>query len=210
MSMPDKYSTVSGQGEYILVEKKSKFIANVAPVESEEQAREFLDSIRKTYPDARHVVYAYLICGESTYQRYSDDGEPQGTGGLPVLEAIKREGLTNVICTVTRYFGGILLGAPGLTRAYGTSASQALVSAGRRDVVKVRQVNVIVPLNAVKTLNKALPDKNYTILGVEYMADATFKVACTEDRIEELITLVNDWTNGVNLVEQGDEVWITC
>lgn len=208
MSMPDRYSTVLGKGEYILVEKKSKFIANVAPVGTEDQAREYLDSIRKTYPDARHVVYAYLISGDSTYQRYSDDGEPQGTGGLPVLEAIKREGLTNVICTVTRYFGGILLGAPGLTRAYGTSASQALVEAGRKDVIKVRQVNVIVPLNAVKTLNRSLPEKDFTILGIEYMADATFKVACTQDRIPELVTLINDLTNGVNLVEEGDEVWI--
>ena len=207
MSMPDKYSTVLGQGEYILIEKKSKFIANVAPVDTEEAAREYLESIRKKYPDARHIVYAYLVSGESTYQRYSDDGEPQGTGGLPVLEAIKREGLTNVICTVTRYFGGILLGAPGLTRAYGSSASQALVEAGRRDVIKVRQVNVIVPLNAVKTLNRSLPDNNFTILGIEYMADATFKVACTEDRIDELCTLINDLTNGVNLVEPGDEVW---
>ena len=208
MSMPDRYSTVLGKGEYILVEKKSKFIANVAPVGTEDQAREYLDSIRKTYPDARHVVYAYLISGDSTYQRYSDDGEPQGTGGLPVLEAIKREGLTNVICTVTRYFGGLLLGAPGLTRAYGTSASQALVEAGRKDVIKVRQVNVIVPLNAVKTLNRSLPEKDFTILGIEYMADATFKVACTQDRIPELVTLINDLTNGVNLVEEGDEVWI--
>ncbi len=208
MSMPDRYSTCLGPGEYVLVEKKSKFIANAAPVNTEEEARSFLDNIRKTYPDARHVVYAYLISGDNSYQRYSDDGEPQGTGGMPVLEAIKREGLTNVICTVTRYFGGILLGAPGLTRAYGTSASGALQAAGRRDVTKVRQINVIVPLNAVKTLNRSLPDKNFTILGIEYMADATFKVACTEDRIPELVTLINDLTNGVNLVEQGNEVWM--
>lgn len=208
MSMPDRYSTCLGPGEYVLVEKKSKFIANVAPVSTEEEARTFLDNIRKTYPDARHVVYAYLISGDNSYQRYSDDGEPQGTGGLPVLEAIKREGLTNCICTVTRYFGGILLGAPGLTRAYGTSASQALINAGRRDVVKVRVVNVIVSLSAVKTLNRALPERNYTILGVDYMADATFKVACTEERIPELCDLINDLTAGVNLVEPGDEVWM--
>ncbi|MBR2902016.1 MAG: YigZ family protein [Clostridia bacterium] len=208
MSMPDRYSTCLGPGEYVLVEKKSKFIANVAPVSTEEEARTFLDNIRKTYPDARHVVYAYLISGDSTYQRYSDDGEPQGTGGLPVLEAIKREGLTNVVCTVTRYFGGILLGAPGLTRAYGTSASGALQAAGRREVVKVRVVNVIVSLSAVKTLNRALPERNYTILGVDYMADATFKVACTEERIPELCDLINDLTAGVNLVEPGDEVWM--
>src|SRR5690606_10195609 len=110
--------------------KKSRFIATVRSVTNEREAEAFIHGIKKEHWNARHNVYAYNIITGDTAQRYSDDGEPQGTAGIPVLEAIKRMNLTDIAVVVTRYFGGILLGAPGLVRAYGRAASAAIEKAG--------------------------------------------------------------------------------
>lgn len=110
------------------VEKRSRFIGHLLPVKTEEQAREFIGQMKKKYYDARHNCWCYLI-GDSVV-RYSDDGEPQGTAGQPMLNVFQRENVTDVVCVVTRYFGGVLLGAGGLTRAYSKSARDALCAAG--------------------------------------------------------------------------------
>ena len=110
-------------------ERKSVFLGHAAPVSSEEEARAFIDAKRREYHDATHNVYAYLLNGGSV-ARYSDDGEPQGTAGIPVLNVVKLSGAEDLVVVVTRYFGGILLGAGGLVRAYGASARQAVEAAG--------------------------------------------------------------------------------
>jgi uncharacterized YigZ family protein len=122
-----EYKTIAGPSSACLVEKRSKFIASVAPVDNEADAQQFIAEIRAKNPDARHEVFAYVLKGG--IRRCSDDGEPQGTAGMPVLEAISRRGLVNVAAVVTRYFGGVLLGAPGLLRAYSGAATLALDSA---------------------------------------------------------------------------------
>ncbi len=122
---PVKYVTVARRAETEFEEKKSIFICNVAPVKTEDEAMEFIKSIKKKYADATHNVWAYLLCGEIV-ARYSDDGEPQGTAGVPALEAIRKSGVTDVAVVVTRYFGGIMLGAGGLVRAYSHGASLAV------------------------------------------------------------------------------------
>ena len=113
-------------------EKRSRFIGHLLPVETEEQAREFIAQMKKKYYDARHNCWCYLI-GRDVL-RYGDDGEPQGTAGQPMLNVFQRENVTNVVCVVTRYFGGILLGAGGLTRAYSKSARDALAAAGAAEM----------------------------------------------------------------------------
>ncbi len=128
------YRTIEGQVTTETEEKKSRFIANAAFVDTEEKAVEFLNSIRAQHRTARHNVYAYVL-REGARMRYSDDGEPAKTAGLPVLEAIQHAGLTDCIVVVTRYFGGTLLGTGGLVRAYTESASSALRAA---NVVTVR------------------------------------------------------------------------
>ncbi len=122
--------TIWAPAEASLTEKKSEFIANAFPCETEEEAAALIASVRERHRDARHVCFAYSASfGQRT--RLSDDGEPSGTAGVPILNLIRQNGLCNVCVTVTRYFGGILLGAPGLVRAYSASARDALASAGR-------------------------------------------------------------------------------
>ena len=123
-----EYYIPSGVSRTEFTEKRSRFISHVWPVDSEEQARARIEETKKQHYDARHNCWCYQIRGGAV--RYSDDGEPQGTAGQPMLNVFQREGVENVCCVVTRYFGGILLGAGGLVRAYAQSAKDALDAAG--------------------------------------------------------------------------------
>lgn len=125
----EPYITVSGYGRDEIVEKRSKFIASVYPVSRESEATDIINSLKKEYWDARHNVYAYSL-RENNICRYSDDGEPSGTAGVPVLDVIKKRGITDCLIVVTRYFGGILLGTGGLVRAYTASALKGIEKAG--------------------------------------------------------------------------------
>ena len=127
--MSESYIVPFGQGEAEYVEKRSRFIGHVWPVDSEEEARRYIEETRKRHHEARHNCWCYVL-REGNILRYGDDGEPQGTAGQPMLNVFLREEVTNVCCVVTRYFGGILLGAGGLTRAYGGTAKLALNEAG--------------------------------------------------------------------------------
>lgn len=123
-----EYKTIAGRCEARFIEKKSEFIGYLAPVSTEEEAVKFVAEIRALHPKARHNCYAYIL-RENNTARHSDDGEPQGTAGAPIFEVLRKEGLTDVACVVTRYFGGILLGAGGLTRAYAKAAKDAVSAA---------------------------------------------------------------------------------
>ena len=133
--MPD-YTTIAGRATAEIEEKKSRFIAQLSHVETEEEALAFLEEIRTEHRMARHNVYAYILRGEGASERirYSDDGEPQKTAGLPTLQTLQHAGLTDVAVVVTRYFGGTLLGTGGLVRAY-TQATQAAIAAAERVTV---------------------------------------------------------------------------
>ena len=122
--MLEQYKTVLEQGQQEIVEKKSRFIATVRPVKTEEEAKSFIEEIKKIYWNATHNVFAYQIGERNEIQRFSDDGEPQGTAGMPVLDVLQREDIKNTAIVVTRYFGGTLLGTGGLVRAYGKSAKE--------------------------------------------------------------------------------------
>ena len=128
--MRKEYLTASGEASAEMEEKKSRFIATVKPVATEEEAQFFINSIKSRCWNATHNVYAYYIGGDTVTQRFSDDGEPSGTAGIPVLEAIKKLGVEDTAVVVTRYFGGTLLGASGLVRAYGKSAAMGIEAAG--------------------------------------------------------------------------------
>ncbi len=129
----ENYITVLGENVAEYTEKRSRFIATVRHCDTEEEALSFIDEMRSKYWDARHNVYAYIVGNNA---RFSDDGEPHGTAGKPMLEVIKGEGLSNLAVVVTRYFGGVLLGTGGLVRAYTKSTKDALISAKRAEAVQ--------------------------------------------------------------------------
>lgn len=133
------YTTIAGEGQAEYEDRKSVFIGHAMPVKSEEDAVRYIKSIRHKYSDARHNVHAFMI-GNGTVSRSNDDGEPSGSAGVPVLEVIRKSGITDVCIVVTRYFGGILLGTGGLVRAYSAAAKAAIENAG---VVTYEQYTVM-------------------------------------------------------------------
>ena len=126
----ESYITIKGYGTDEIVEKKSRFIANVKPIKSEEDAISFVEEIKKKYYDARHNCYAYQLGDRNQIQRYSDDGEPSGTAGMPILDVLRGRDIKDTIVVVTRYFGGTLLGTGGLVRAYSSATKVGIEKAG--------------------------------------------------------------------------------
>ena len=189
-----------------IVEKKSRFISNIRPVETEVQAREMLCEIRKTYHDASHHCFAYLI-REGGIARYSDDGEPQGTAGMPILGVLQREDVTNVCCVVTRYFGGVLLGAGGLTRAYAKAAGTGLDSAGVAVMRPWRRVLINTDYKYLEQLRLILS----RCLGVEedtqYAADITVSVLLPKEGVQDFETQVGELTAGQAVLTLRQEMF---
>ena len=207
MSKKDRYKTVLQKSETLLVEKKSKFIANVAAAQTEEQALAFLNGIRSKYPDATHNVYAYVI-DENNIFRYSDDGEPSGTAGMPVLDAIRKADIVDAVVVVTRYFGGTLLGTGGLVHAYGSSASGGL----KNSYIIIREKCDIVSIRADYTLTGRIQHKiaedGYVIEDTEYGADVTFKVCSPMENTQRLIEEIIDLTNGKAVCSVTDNKYV--
>lgn len=176
-------------------EKRSKFIGELFRVETPEQAVEKINEVKAKYRDARHHCYAYII-REGNYMRYSDDGEPQGTAGMPILEVLRHAGVTNVCCVVTRYFGGILLGTGGLARAYTKGAQIALEAAGLSQMDRYSLLLLGCPYNLLDAVQKVLPEHGASVEEIEYGADVTLTVALPEGGEETLNTALMDATAG--------------
>lgn len=156
------------------VEKKSRFIGQIRPVETEEEARAYIEEIKKKHYDARHNCWAYRLKAGGV-ERYADDGEPQGTAGQPILNVFQREEVWNVVCVVTRYFGGILLGAGGLTRAYGRSAKDVLDASGISVVRPWSMVEVDCPYPLFERVKLELPPLGGIEGDHDFGADITFR-----------------------------------
>ena len=195
MSKKDCYRTVAHEAQAMIVEKKSKFIANVKPVDNEADALEYLAAMRSKYSDARHNVYAYVI-DENNIFRYSDDGEPGGTAGMPVLDTIRKSGLVDVIVVVTRYFGGTLLGTGGLVHAYSSSARDGLLAAKEIIREKCNIVDVKADYTLVGKIQYMLGSDGHTTLDTIYENDVTFRVVCPLDATDTFIAKVVDMTSG--------------
>ncbi len=202
------YRTVSKHGVAEIVEKKSRFIANVKPVTAEEDVVAFINTIKSKYWDARHNVYAYVI-GKHNIQRYSDDGEPSGTAGIPTLEVIKKEGLQDVAVVVTRYFGGILLGAGGLVRAYGKSAKEGLAAAEiiTRKLTAIIEIRAEYPLLG-KIRNEIL-HRGHMIDDVIYQESVTIRTLAEIERADAFVKNMIDVTSGRVIIERKGEKYIS-
>ena len=180
-------------------EKRSRFIGYVQPVETEEEARAFIARIKKQHYDARHNCWCYLI-GESTV-RYSDDGEPQGTAGQPMLNVFRREGVTNAVCVVTRYFGGILLGAGGLTRAYSKGARDALSVAGVAEMGAWARLRVPCTYALFERVKLEIESCGGVVDDVQYAADVALTVSLPAERREKLCRCLTELSAGAIVVE---------
>jgi uncharacterized YigZ family protein len=164
----DEFFTVAKPSESLYVVKKSKFIANVVPIKNNNEAESHLEIFRKKYWDATHNVYAYVLGLNDEIQKFSDDGEPSGTAGRPVLEVVKSKEIKNVLVVVTRYFGGILLGAGGLVRAYGESASIGLNNSSIIKRIKSNAYEITTDYNMLGRLQWELNEKNIIVKDIDY------------------------------------------
>ena len=207
MSKKEIYKTVAEQTESLLTEKKSKFIANVKPVDNETDALEFLSEIRSKYPDATHNVYAYVI-DENNIYRYSDDGEPSGTAGMPVLDAIRKQGIVDVIVVVTRYFGGTLLGTGGLVHTYGASASAGLVKSRIVNRALCDILSVTVPYTLLGKMQHEIMSRGYILEDTIYADSVTFVISVPVSETERVTESLVNLTNAGCEIEKTDKKYV--
>ena len=194
----------AGCGEAEYTEKCSRFIARVWNVQDEAEAIEHIKKTRETHWDATHNVYAYII-RDGGIMRYSDDGEPQGTSGMPTLNVFSGGGITNVCCVVTRYFGGVLLGTGGLVRAYSQAAKMALDAAGTAVVRLWKIFDMDCPYSLFERVKKELESIEAVISDTEYGASVIIRALVPEVRADETVSRITDISSGtVTPVQTGE------
>ena len=199
------YRVIYKGGEGEIVEKKSRFIATVKPVEREEEATAFIAEMKKKYWDARHNCSAFVIGANQELTRCSDDGEPAQTAGRPMLDVLLKEGVTNVAVVVTRYFGGVLLGTGGLVRAYQKAVQEGLAAS---QIIEKREgflLYINTDYNGIGKLQYLFAQKEISILESEYAADVRMTVLVPLERKDEIEKAVIEHTNGTARLEWGEE-----
>lgn len=190
------YRTAHKESKAERVINRSRFISQCFPVKSEEEALQRLAEIKKQYSDATHVCYAYRIGENSETTRFSDAGEPSGTAGMPILEVLKANELTYVLCTVTRYFGGILLGAGGLVRAYSSGAADAVKAAGADMHIPGAAITLKCDYSRYGAIESLISKSNASITASEFADDITLFIACAKDAAEDIIKAIIERTDG--------------
>ena len=205
--MDEKYYTIQQEGRDEFTVSRSRFLCYCAPVTSEDDAGVCLQKIRKEYPDAGHNVWAYVLGG--TKERYNDDGEPQGTAGMPVLNVIKKEKLRDVLVVVTRYFGGVKLGAGGLARAYSHGAKLAL-DAG---IIIIRRpylsFNVTTEYSLSGKLKREYENKGYILKEPVYLEHVTQHILILPEEKDVFIDLTAELTAGQAVIAEGVAVYLS-
>ena len=204
----ENYRTVRQPARIEWIERKSRFIADCRPLATETEALAFIRGIRDEFPDATHHVYAWILGGNQQLQRYSDDGEPQGTAGLPVLDVLRKPGIEQAGIVVTRYFGGILLGSGGLVHAYGQAAALALEAAQPMTLQLCQRVLVTLDYKDLDRVRHQLTQRLFILEPVRFGIDPELPVAAPAARMPELIALLNDLTAGAALVEPLDPAYV--
>ena len=199
--------TVQGRTESEKIIERSKFLTYSAHVESEEEARAFIAEIRSKHSLATHVCYAFIADKVGNLQRFSDDGEPQGTAGMPILEVLKNKKLYETAVAVVRYFGGIKLGAGGLVRAYSSSAAENLDGADICVLEMCQERFLSVDYSGIDSAQKYISTHPCSLLSSDYGAKVTFKVAVKKAYVEEFVSGLIDYMQGRVEVESGAEYY---
>ena len=197
------YKTILNEGYYLFEEKRSKFIARAKPVITEQEALVYIQLLKTNCWDASHNCYAYSIDSDALYQRYSDDGEPQGTAGLPMLDVIRKKGLQNVVVVVTRYFGGVLLGAGGLVRAYSKTCAGGLENAGEVFVKPCLKFNIPIEYHLSGKMQNMLLNEGFIIANTDYTHEVTYTIYSQIEKKELLENKIREITGGVLCIEEA-------
>lgn len=201
----ESYKVITKDGVGEIVEKKSRFIGAVYNVETTEEAEAKIAEISKKYWDARHNCYAYVIGENSEISKCSDNGEPSGTAGKPILEVINGAGITNALIIVTRYFGGVLLGTGGLVRAYTQAAQAALADAEVGEKVFSQKLTLTVGYNMINNVQYYLGQNDIAIADSRYEADVSFDICVKESDLETIKNGLTQKCEGQITITEGDK-----
>lgn len=198
------YFTISEKAEDSFIEKKSEFIGYIAPVSTNDEAVEFVNSVKARHRKAKHNVYAYIL-RQDNISRYSDDGEPQGTAGVPVLDVLQKRGLTDVCVVVTRYFGGILLGGGGLVRAYTHAASLACDAAHIMNMCLCHRLKIVSDYGMYGKISYILPNFETITVSSDFSDDVTLEILVLSEKLDALKNELIEITNAsVEIVDCGE------
>ena len=200
-----EYKTIAQRCEARFIEKKSEFIGYLCPVQTEEQATAFIEEIRAMHRKATHNCYAYIL-RENNAARHSDDGEPGGTAGVPIYEVLRKEGLTDVCCVVTRYFGGVLLGAGGLVRAYTKGAKDAVDAAQIKCMASAEELLVTVDYGLYGKLAQVFADFDARVANEEFADNVKITLYIREENAQKLKDKLIDVCNGNIAVETAQKL----
>ena len=203
------YKTLHEFGMDDIIIDKSTFIGYAKPIKTEEEAIEFINKIKKKHKDATHNVWAYTIGKTMNIQRYSDDGEPQGTAGIPTLEVIKKEDLRDVVVVVTRYFGGIKLGAGGLVRAYTKGAKVGIDAAKVIEKVMYKEVRIKIDYNQLGKIQNEIMNMNYFVKDTIYEDNVEIIVYSRLDEVEALTDRMIDITSATADINIGENFYLS-
>lgn len=201
-----EYKTIAARCEARFIEKKSEFIGYLAPVTSEDEAISFINEIRAMHRKATHNCYAYILRENST-ARHSDDGEPSGTAGVPIYEVLRKEELCDVACVVTRYFGGIMLGAGGLVRAYTRGAKDAVDAAAIKIMAMAAQLDIKVDYSLYGRLPQIFSEFDVRTQSEEFADDVRITAFVREELSQKLTEKLVDSCNGRIFVETSQNIW---
>lgn len=201
----NEYLTVQGYGEATYIIQRSRFLTYITPVETEEEAAAFISRIRKKHYDATHNCAAYTIGLNDDIQKADDDGEPSGTAGRPMLEVLKNRGLKNTCVVVTRYFGGIKLGAGGLVRAYGKAVTEGIDAAGIYRMMLYGKWHVEISYELLGTIENQLRTGGYHIADKQFTDVVVLTICAPKTAGERLVSELTDWSGGRAIVRDAGE-----
>ena len=196
MSTTTQHRMVARDGQHEIEIKKSRFICSLFRVTSEEEARERIDEARKRYWDANHNCTAWAIGPGQRLQRSSDDGEPSGTAGIPMLEVLRRREITDTLAIVTRYFGGTMLGAGGLIRAYGGAVSAAIDEIGVVERKPLAVQTLVASYDDAGRIENAIRSSEYSLTDVQYGTEVTFELVMEPEEVDGFALWIGELTNG--------------
>ncbi|SIR32065.1 YigZ family protein [Peribacillus simplex] len=206
--MLTKYLTVAGRGEHEIVIEKSRFISHIARVETEDAAQAFIQEIKKKHKDATHNCSAYMIGEQNQIQKALDDGEPSGTAGVPILEVLKKKDLKDTAVVVTRYFGGIKLGAGGLIRAYSKATSEGINTTGVVVRKLMRVISTTVDYTWLGKLENELRSSIYQIKEIQYLDQVIILVYVEETQKETYTAWITELTNGQGHITEEEMLYL--